>query len=130
MAQWFRDTMDRPDAADFLASMAEQTPAGFLSSEDHELVKADARATPLHVHRGGLEAMLDARIWEEDAIGVPLLVIRSKPLDLEYQALLERLNPRVQIVVWDDVSHFLTLERPERFEALLAEFLARVGARG
>lgn len=128
--QWMKAAMDRPDYEQFMAGMVAQTPTGDLLPEDVERIRTDALAMPRHVQKGGLEAMSDPEIWTEDPIDVPLLVLKvadPRPgATADYEQRVRRFAPHADYQVWDDATHFLILERPDRFNRLLEDFLARL----
>lgn len=128
MAQWMRDAFERPDFEEFRAQMATMMPTFELSQEDIDLITADLMATPKHVMVAGLEAITDAEIWREDSIDVPLLVLLAQQPTWtpEYIEFVRAIGPAVEYHMWQDVSHFLMLERAEDFNALLADFVGRL----
>ena len=74
---------------------------------------------------------MDPAIWEKDGIDVPLLVLASKTpfSDMyteEYQAFVRGLAPHVEYHVWEDATHMLNMEYPERFNRLVEEFVGRL----
>lgn len=92
-------------------------------------VRAEMLKAPQHVVLGGVLAMGDAKIYAPDPIGVPLLAVHAKSpyWSADYEAFVRSLNPKVDYRVMEGVSHFLMLEKPEAFNALLAGFLAAQG---
>ncbi|MFQ5599610.1 MAG: alpha/beta fold hydrolase [Candidatus Krumholzibacteriia bacterium] len=132
-AEWMRAVLDSPDYEQFMKMLVEQTPMAGLSAEDLARVQEATLSTPKHVMAGGLDALMDPAIWTEDEIGVPVLVLLSRGPSSQlwtddYEGFVRRIAPRVEYYVWTDVSHFLTLEQPERFNALIEAFVARVDA--
>ena len=81
--------------------------------------------TPQHVAVSEFEATADPDLWKEDKIGVPVLVILAKqPVwTAEYEQFVRRLAPKVDYQVWDNVSHFLMMEKPREFNAAVLKFL-------
>jgi len=123
----------RSDYKEVMETMMEQMSAVApgLSTEDAEQLKAVTLSTPQHVLLGSAEASRDPEVWKEDPIEVPLLVLMAKnpfspvPLD-ENQALIRRIAARLEYHEWEGVSHLLTMERPDEFNALLTAFVKRV----
>lgn len=76
---------------------------------------------------GNFLAATEPSIWQPDPIDVPLLAILAKQpsWDADYEAFVRGLQPEVDYIVLDDVSHFLMMERPDDFHRVLREFLAR-----
>jgi pimeloyl-ACP methyl ester carboxylesterase len=62
-------------------------------------------------------------------VSVPLLAVSAKlpwwPAD--YDSYVHKLAPEVEYHVLDDAGHFLMLDRPDDFNALLTAFLRRQG---
>jgi pimeloyl-ACP methyl ester carboxylesterase len=83
-------------------------------------------ATPQHVVVSAARAMFDPAIWKEEPIRVPLLVVLAKSSSWsdDYEAFVRRLAPRLEYRVLDGVGHFLMLQKPDDFNAILALFLA------
>jgi pimeloyl-ACP methyl ester carboxylesterase len=81
--------------------------------------------TPQHVAVSEFEATADPDLWKEDKIGVPVLVILAKqPVwTAEYEQFVRRLAPKVDYQVWENVSHFLMMEKPREFNAAVLKFL-------
>jgi pimeloyl-ACP methyl ester carboxylesterase len=84
-------------------------------------------ATPQHVMLGSFEGMFDPAIWKEDRVGVPLLAVNAKSpyWTADYEAFVRTLSPRVDYRVIEGPGHFLMLEKPDEFNALLLEFLRK-----
>jgi pimeloyl-ACP methyl ester carboxylesterase len=130
---WMLASLRRPDYEQFMQGLVEQMQIGQVPPADRERIVASMLATPRHVMTGSLEALLDPAVWTEDPIAVPLLVLLAggqPQWGADYEAFVRRLAPRVEYHVWDDVSHFLMLERPTAFNDLLAGFLRRSDSEG
>src|SRR5262249_37269331 len=98
------------------------------------LLPARAEAPPwrddiqaVFVH--SLEGLLDPAAWKDDPVRVPLLcvVAGNASWGPEYQADVRALGPDVEYRVLEGTSHFLMLEKPAAFNAILGEFLAHRG---
>jgi pimeloyl-ACP methyl ester carboxylesterase len=70
--------------------------------------------------------MLDPAIWKEDRIDAPVLCVlaRSPFWSDDYEAFVRKLAPRLEYRVLDGVGHFLMLQKPDDFNAILSLFLA------
>ena len=77
----------------------------------------------------GSAPWLPSVMWSDEPIGVPLLalLVEQPTWNSEYKATIEHLAPQLDWVMWQDVSHFLMLERPAEFQTELIRFLAAVG---
>lgn len=116
----YRDTVSQ-----LVAGMA----GGGLAAEDIQGIADMALATPQRTLVEAVLATSDREVWSDAPIGVPLLAILAEQptWSVEYRARIEQLAPRLDWVVWRDVSHFLMLERPGEFQAALGRFLAEGG---
>jgi pimeloyl-ACP methyl ester carboxylesterase len=90
-------------------------------------VLASVLRTPQHVLVGAFEGMLDPAIWKDDPIAVPLLVVNAKSpfWTADYEAYVRRLASDLEFHTLEGPGHFLMLERPEEFHALLRGFLEK-----
>ena len=92
-------------------------------------IKSSMLATPQHVAVSAMEAMADESIWKQDKINVPVLAILAKsafwPADTEQY--FRSVAPRLDYQMWEGVTHFLMMEKPEKFSAALTAFLAKNG---
>jgi len=88
-------------------------------------IKALMLKTPQHVAVSEFEATADEDLWKEDKIDVPVLMILAKqPVwTAEYEQFVHRLAPKVDYQMWENVSHFLMMEKPREFNAVLLKFL-------
>jgi pimeloyl-ACP methyl ester carboxylesterase len=60
-------------------------------------------------------------------IGCPVLVVSGDAdvdIAIEWCRVLDERIPDARLLVWEDVAHLLTLERPEEFARLVLEFTA------
>jgi pimeloyl-ACP methyl ester carboxylesterase len=96
-------------------------------TELRDQMKAVMTKTPQHVLVSAAESMFDPANFQEDPIGVPLLSVLAKsPFWREdYEAFVRRLAPQVDYRVMEGVRHFLMLEKPEEFNAILAAFVEK-----
>jgi pimeloyl-ACP methyl ester carboxylesterase len=99
-----------------------QTPAHV-----RKMVKTTMQSAPQHVVLGMIKGRLDPARGKPDAIKVPLLVIVASGWPADYEAYVRKLAPQVEYRVMEGVGHFLMLEKPDAFNAILAGFLKRPG---
>ena len=103
--------------------------ADFMFTPDEkdlaDQMKAVMTKTPQHVLVGAAESMLAPANFAEDPIRVPLLTVlaRSPFWTRDYEAFVRKLAPQVDYRVMEGVRHFLMLEKPDEFNAILASFL-------
>lgn len=117
------------DYAATLAGVLDSMPTFGLSEELHAEIRAMALRQPQHAIVGGLQAALDTAIWTRDPIEVPLLLVlaRQPAWDEQYISTVKGLAPQVEIRWFEEVSHFLMMERPAEFDAILADFVQQSG---
>lgn len=74
---------------------------------------------------GGLLAATEETIWEADPIDVPLLLVLAQQPSWsdDYIERVKKLQPKADVRIWEDVSHFLMMERPDEFNKVVVEFL-------
>ena len=107
------------------APMAER-----MSDPAHaDMVMDRLRATPQRTLVGGLEAGTDDDIWISDRISVPLLVVNApSPMwSPEYETYVRTIAKDVEYVQMKGVSHFLIMDDPQTFNALLERWLEKHG---
>jgi len=76
-----------------------------------------------------MDSILAPEIWRPDKINVPTLMILAKQpaWSADYERFVRDLVPGVDYQVWEGVSHFLMIDKPQEFNAALAAFLAKNG---
>ena len=81
--------------------------------------------TPQHVAVSEFEATADPDLWKEDKIEVPTLMILAKQpaWTAEYEQFARGLIPKLDYQVWENVSHFLMMDKPREFNAAVLKFL-------
>jgi len=84
-------------------------------------------STPDYVAISAMEGMGDEKIYAPDAIKVPFLAVLAKSpfWSEDTESFLRSLAPQLEFHMWEDVSHFLMMERPEEFNRTLQAFLAK-----
>jgi pimeloyl-ACP methyl ester carboxylesterase len=109
------------------AQMVEGMVRPMLSASLREEVKAAMLSAPPHVAVSAMEGMMDESLWEEGQIKVPALAVLARsplwPADTEQR--FKKIAPTLDFRMWDGVSHFLMMDKPEEFNRELADFLAR-----
>jgi pimeloyl-ACP methyl ester carboxylesterase len=88
-------------------------------------IKTMMLKTPQFVAVSELENTTDPELWKPDAINVPVLMVLAKsPVwTAEYEQFARSLAPQLDYVVWENVSHFLMMEKPREFTSELLAFL-------
>jgi pimeloyl-ACP methyl ester carboxylesterase len=127
-----RDTMEKfvvPLRGDNYPEAAGRVIAGMTKPiKDAALrdkIKALMLKTPQHVVVSEFEATADEDLWKEDKIDVPVLMILAKqPVwSPEYEQWVRKLVPKLDYQMWENVSHFLMMEKSREFNAALLKFL-------
>jgi pimeloyl-ACP methyl ester carboxylesterase len=134
LRSFFRDTVAaRPFLARFEGPDYSKNVEGFLdsvsgASADSTLrigLRRMALQTPKPVAVSAMRAQLDPAIWADDPVEVPALAVMAPNPGWtpEYVAYVRRLVPGIRYETIPGAGHYLMLEQPEQFNALLAEFL-------
>jgi pimeloyl-ACP methyl ester carboxylesterase len=94
-----------------------------------ERVMSEMLATPQHVMLGAMMGMFgpDQPDWILQKVNVPVLVVNApSPLWNDgYENYVRSLSPRSDYVLMDGASHFLMLEKPAEFNAVVAAGLRK-----
>jgi pimeloyl-ACP methyl ester carboxylesterase len=71
--------------------------------------------------------MADASIWGEDAINVPVLAVMAKNpfLPPNVEESFRALAPKMEFHMWNDVGHFIMMEKPKEFNEATLAFLEK-----
>lgn len=90
-------------------------------------IRAAMLSTPDYVAISAMDAMADEKNYEKDPIKVPVLAVLAKspfwPPDTE--TFLRSLAPTLEYEMWDGVSHFLMMEKPDQFNKSVQAFLTK-----
>jgi len=110
-------------AGHFIDGMTKPIKDGAL----RDRIKSLMMHTPQYVAVSEFEATAEPALWKEDKIDIPVLMILAKqPIwSPEYEQFARRLVPKLDYQVWEDVSHFLMMEKPLEFNQALAAFLEK-----
>ena len=90
-------------------------------------IKTMMLKTPQHVAVSEFENTTDAALWKPDPINVPVLMILAKsPVwNAEYEQFARSIAPQLDYDVWENVSHFLMMEKPREFTDALLGFMRK-----
>src|SRR5690242_12882906 len=131
-AMFDRDTMEKfvvPLKGDNYPEAAGRIIAGMtrpLKDADlRDKIKALMLKTPQYVAVSEFEATANEDLWKEDKIDVPVLMILAKQpaWSPEYEQFVRRLAPKLDYQIWENVSHFVMMEKPREFNAAVLKFL-------
>ncbi|HEV7644706.1 MAG TPA: alpha/beta hydrolase [Pyrinomonadaceae bacterium] len=92
-------------------------------------IKAGMSSTPENVAVTAMESMMDEKSFPQDKIGVPVLAIMTDASfgKTDIDKYLPTIAPKVDLQLWKNVSHFLMMEEPEKFNLALNSFLTKNG---
>ena len=92
-----------------------------------EKIKSTMLRTPQSVAASEFEATLDPDLWRPEKINVPVLMVLAKQpaWSAEYEQFVRGLAPDLDYQVWEGVSHFLMMEKPEQFNSAIVAFLEK-----
>ena len=104
---------------------------GIVAQMKDDKLKAEIRtamlATPDYVGISAMEGMADEKIYSPDKINVPVLAVLAKSpfWTPDTETFLRSLAPNLEFVMWDGVSHFLMMEKPQEFDQTVQAFLTK-----
>lgn len=110
---------------------APQMVEGMVTAVKDEKMKSEIRATmlgtPDYVAISAMTAMADEKIYAPDPIKVPVLAILAKSpfWTADTEAFLRTLAPDLEFYMWEGVSHFLMVDKPQEFNQTLQAFLVK-----
>ena len=83
--------------------------------------------TPQRVAVSEFENSADPELWKPDKINVPTLMILAKQpaWSAEYEKFVRGLVPDLDYQVWENVSHFVMMEKPREFNEALVAYLEK-----
>src|SRR6185295_6178223 len=90
-------------------------------------IRAAMLGTPDYVAISAMTAMADEKIYAPDPIKVPVLAILAKSpfWAADTESFLRTLAPDLEYYMWDGVSHFLMIDKPQEFNQTLQAFLVK-----
>ncbi|HEX6188651.1 MAG TPA: alpha/beta hydrolase [Pyrinomonadaceae bacterium] len=102
---------------------------GGLTAEAQQRIKASTANTPQYVLVSAFEGMADSGIWGADKINLQVLAIMAKnpfyPPNVEES--FRGIAPKMEFRMWNDVGHFLMMEKPKEFNAAVMAWLDKNG---
>ncbi len=114
-----------PGWKEWAAKFVDGMLAPMHSAEDRKHVRAVMLGTLQRVLLSSMEQTFEPELWRAQPIRVPLMLVLAKQpaWDAAYRAYVEKLAPGLRWEMLDNVSHFLMLDEPERFDELMRSFL-------
>ncbi len=97
------------------------------NAELKQEIKAGMSTTPENVAVTAMESMMDEKSFPQDKIGVPVLAIMADASfgKTDVDKYLPTIAPNADLQLWKNVSHFLMMEEPEKFNQALNSFLTK-----
>ena len=123
----FIDRFKAPNYEETAGKMIDGMTASIPVPGLREKIRAAMLRTPQSVAVSEFESTLDEDLWKPDKITVPVLMVLAKQpaWSAEYEQFVRSIVPDLDYQVWDGVSHFLMMEKPEEFNRTLVAFLER-----
>ena len=124
--QKYIEPMRTPDYAQYVGKLADAMTKPMTNDAARAEIKATLARAPQHVAVSEMESLLTDDLWRNDKINVPTLLIQAKQpaWNEDYEKFVRDLVPNADYRVWPGVSHFLMIDRPNEFNAAVAEFVA------
>lgn len=121
----FLAPMRGPDYPKVIGSLVEAITKPIRDEELRRRIKSTMLRTPPHVGISEFEATADPALWKPDPIEVPVLIVLAKQPSWtpQYEQFVRTFIPHLDYQVWEDVSHFLMMEKPEEFNSAVMKFL-------
>jgi pimeloyl-ACP methyl ester carboxylesterase len=104
---------------------------GMMTKDTPEEVRKYLKATlptaPQHVAVSAMKEMMSSPMQKDDPLKVPVQSIMAKNpfLNAEYEKYVRKLAPDVDYQLMEGVGHFLMMEKPKEFNALVLGFLKK-----
>jgi pimeloyl-ACP methyl ester carboxylesterase len=118
--------MRAPNYAEYFAKLTDAMTKPMKDEAAREEIKSAMTRASQHVAVSEMESLLNDDLWRNDKITVPTLIVQAKQpaWNAEYEKFVRDLVPNVDYRIWDGVSHFLMIDRPNEFNSTVAEFVA------
>jgi pimeloyl-ACP methyl ester carboxylesterase len=125
MMEKFVALLKAPDYEENAGKMIDSMTSPIHDAALREKIKTAMLRTPQYVAASEMEGTLDPELWKPDKINVPVLMILAKQpaWSAEYEQFVRGIVPDLDYQAWDGVSHFLMMEKPERFNSAVVAFL-------
>ena len=127
MMEKFLARLKEPNYEENTSKLIDSMTRSIQDTALREKIKTAMLRTPQYVAANEFEATLDPNLWKPDKINVPVLMILAKqPIwSAEYEQFVRGVVPDLDYQVWERVSHFLMMEKPEQFNSAVVAFLEK-----
>ncbi len=114
-----------PERLHFVGSFIESTFYGRTPEVLREEIMEKMFSADEHAANSSMKEFIVPENWEERTYDVPALAVYSSHeyVPPDHEAYLRTVFPNLTYEEWPDTGHFLMMEAPERFNAVLEEFL-------
>ena len=121
---WMKTTLERPDYEAYMNELNKDKQPFCLKKTDAKMVNEAVLQTPKYVLKGQLESMR-ADVDPNINIEVPVLAFysNSHEWNRESEMYLKEHTKKLELHVWDNVSHFMMLEEPEKMRNIMIQFI-------
>ena len=121
----FKEETFKETAPKFLTAMLPPNTPATVRERIEELVSNTSPQVAISSMRG----MLEEKVWKEDQIKVPAQALMAKAQwwNDDYKKFVKELVPDLDYREFDNVGHFLFMEKPKEFNEALADFLKKQG---
>ncbi len=125
----FLEPFHGPDYPQLASKFVEGLTRSIKDEALRERIGATILRTPQNVSVSELESTTDPELWKPDKIDVPVLMIMAKQpaWTSEYEKFVRDLVPHLDYQMWENVSHFIMMERPHEFNDALRTWLKKNG---
>lgn len=125
----FLEPFHGPDYPQLAARFVEGLTGTINDQSLRERIKTTILKTPQHVAVSELESTIDPELGKPDRIDVPVLMILAKQpaWTSDYEKFVRELVPHLDYQMWENVSHFIMMEKPDEFNKALTAFLQTNG---
>lgn len=127
----FIGPMRAPNYRDYIGQVVDAMTRPMKDQAARAEIKEAMLRTPQFVSVSEMEAITKPELWKEDKINAPTLMIMAKQpaWSADYERFVRGLVPDLDYQVWEGVSHFLMIDKPQEFNAAVAGFLAKLETR-
>jgi pimeloyl-ACP methyl ester carboxylesterase len=116
-----------PNYAENASQFIDRITAPMKDPAERTALKSMMLHTPQRIAVSEMEATFDPALWKTDKIEVPVLIVLAKSpfWTADYKPYLESFIPHLQYESFDEVSHFLMLDKPREFNETVLAFLKK-----
>lgn len=127
--QKFIEPMRGANYREYIGQVVDAMLRPMKNESERAAIREKMLRTPPYVAVTEMESILTPEIWRPDKITVPTLIILAKQpaWSADYERFVRELVPKVDYQMWEGVSHFLMIDKPQEFNAAVAAFLAKNG---